>query len=194
MLAIADKHGIVIGSIPGLAKIASITIPATIEGLNKLLSPDPFSGTKDHEGRRIEQVDRGWRILNYLKFRNLRDKEERREYMRQLMADRREKAKTEKPLAKTLADVSNVSTRKQKLAHAEAEADIKPKPPYPPFSKGGLIKPLTPREHKKLMAELQRIGQASVGAEIDDRLALQTACARIGIDFDRARHLLECDA
>jgi uncharacterized protein YdaU (DUF1376 family) len=76
------------------------------------------------------------------------------------------------------------------LACSQSHINLNPKPPYPPFSKGGQNGNLTPREHKKVTAELQRIGQASIGTEIDDRVALQTACARAGVDFERAKYLL----
>jgi hypothetical protein len=69
MLALADAQGHVGASIPGLASAAGVTIPQCEESLGKFLAPDPYSGTKEHEGRRIEAEDGGWRLLTYEKHR-----------------------------------------------------------------------------------------------------------------------------
>lgn len=86
MLAMADEHGYVGASIPGLANRARVSIPVTQEALNKFMSPDPFSRTKDNEGRRIEETDRGWFLLNHPRFRDRtsaeKDRERKREWAR----------------------------------------------------------------------------------------------------------------
>ncbi len=69
MLAMADMSGVVEASIPGLADLARLTIPETEASLLALSSPDPYSRTKEHEGRRIKAVDGGWVILNHAKYR-----------------------------------------------------------------------------------------------------------------------------
>jgi hypothetical protein len=80
MLALADAYGIISASIPGLADLAKVTISECEEALQRLMSPDPYSRTKDFEGRRIEEVEGGWRILNYVKYRNLWTEDDRRAY------------------------------------------------------------------------------------------------------------------
>lgn len=40
-------------------------------------------------GRRIAEIDGGWRLLNHAKYRHIRSSEERREYMREYMRKRR---------------------------------------------------------------------------------------------------------
>lgn len=70
MLAIADFEGKVEGSIPGLANLAGLSIGETKTAIDKLMAPDPYSRTKDNEGRRIAEIDGGWIILNYAKYRN----------------------------------------------------------------------------------------------------------------------------
>lgn len=69
MLAMSNGKGEVMGSIPGLADAARISIGECKEGLEHLMSPDPYSRTKEHEGRRISDMDGGWKILNYEKHR-----------------------------------------------------------------------------------------------------------------------------
>ena len=63
------------GSIPGFANLARVTIPEMEHALERLTSPDPYGRITDNEGRRIEKVPGGWRILNYLLYRDgLQDK------------------------------------------------------------------------------------------------------------------------
>lgn len=71
MLAMADKDGQVWASVPGLSKAAGVSLDQCNEALRQFLSPDPYSRTKDHEGRRIEEIDGGWKLLNYRLYRHL---------------------------------------------------------------------------------------------------------------------------
>lgn len=82
MLAMADKDGMVEASVPGLADMARLSVKETQIALGILESPDEFSRTKDHEGRRIEPVSGGWLVLNHATYRQKMDMDERREYLR----------------------------------------------------------------------------------------------------------------
>ena len=93
MLALTDRFGVVPASVPGLAKIAGMTTEECEASIEKLMSPDKHSRTKDHEGRRIVAVDGGWRILNYQKYREMGRSAERTEYLRFKQAERRAKIK-----------------------------------------------------------------------------------------------------
>ena len=119
MLAMADKNGRVISSVPGLADMARVPIEGAVAALEKLEAPDKWSSSPDYEGRRIEKIERGWRLLNHARFRAIQDEEERRAYMKEYMRKRRERNAVNNP-------VSNISSSKQRkpgLAQAEAEAD-----------------------------------------------------------------------
>lgn len=76
MLALADKNGEVQGSVPGLARIAGVTLEACQTALDKFLSPDKYSRTLDDEGRRIEKIDGGWLLLNHAKYRAMASKDD----------------------------------------------------------------------------------------------------------------------
>jgi hypothetical protein len=80
MLAMSDRHGRVWGSIPGLANRAQVPVESARIALQVFLSPDPDSRTKDHDGRRIREIDGGWALLNHGKYRAIRDEEERKAY------------------------------------------------------------------------------------------------------------------
>lgn len=100
MLAMSDRDGNVWASVPGLAKRSGVELAECEEALRKFLSPDPYSRTKEHEGRRIMEVDGGWRLLNHSKYREMMNAEERREYQRVKQAEYRAKnaGQNEKPL------------------------------------------------------------------------------------------------
>ena len=112
----SNKNGFVFGSIPGLANRARVSVEAARTAMHKFQQPDPDSRTKDFEGRRIEEVDGGWRLLNYSKHRAIRDEEERRDYMKNLMRQKRAVSKTV-DVSRGEPPLSNV------LAQAEAEAE-----------------------------------------------------------------------
>lgn len=79
MLAAKDKDGIVEASIPGLARLANVTLEECEVALGKFLAPDPYSRTKDNDGRRIEEVHGGWRVLNHDYYRGLLDADDQRD-------------------------------------------------------------------------------------------------------------------
>lgn len=79
MLAMQDSDGYVAGALPGFANLCGITLEQMQEAEAVLLGPDPYSRTPDHEGRRIERVPGGWRVLNAAKYDAMIDLAERRE-------------------------------------------------------------------------------------------------------------------
>jgi hypothetical protein len=89
MLTMADRNGFVGASVDGLARRANVSIDAVRAALATFQEPDQNSRNKDNEGRRIEEVPRGWHILNYTYFRDLRDEQARKEYERARKADQR---------------------------------------------------------------------------------------------------------
>ena len=82
MLAMVGRDGCVYASIPGLAHMANVPRDQVERALSCFLAPDPDSRTEEHEGRRIEKIDGGWRLLNHAKFSAIRGEVERAEYKR----------------------------------------------------------------------------------------------------------------
>lgn len=127
MLALADRHGFVGASVGGLAATARVPVEKTREALAKFLAPDPDSRSPEHEGRRIEVADRGWTLLNYERFRDMRDEEARKEYER----NRKREARRKKQAVPDSPGLSRNVPRSPGLsamsAHAEAEASQKQK-------------------------------------------------------------------
>jgi len=97
MLAMADARGNVYGSVPGLARRANVTLSEAQEALAAFYAPDPHSRTKDSDGRRVEEIDGGWRLVNHAKYAAIRSAEERREYKRQWDRENRRRTDSDNP-------------------------------------------------------------------------------------------------
>jgi hypothetical protein len=122
MLAMSDSNGEVQASIPGLAKLAGISIQDCEASLEVLSGPDPYSRTPDHEGRRISAIRGGWRLLNHGHYRQLLSAEERREYNRKKQAEWREKNAAKRQ--ENVNDVSMTVNHNKQCQHI-TDADIR---------------------------------------------------------------------
>src|SRR5574341_691312 len=105
MLAMADKAGRVWGSVPGLANRARVSIDKCEVALECLMGPDRYSRTKDHDGRRIEEIDGGWKLLNHAKYRAIRDEEAVKESKRRYINERRAKERESKDVEESRTPV-----------------------------------------------------------------------------------------
>lgn len=117
MLAMSDRKGRVWASVPGLASRARVDIDACRKALQCFLAPDPDSRTKEYEGRRIEEIDGGWRLLNHAKYVAIRDEEDRKGYQREWVKGKRRHKE------------STVDRRRPPSTHADADADAEVLPP-----------------------------------------------------------------
>lgn len=89
-----------------LAAIIGCSVDEILTAIEVLLSPDPRSRTKDHDGRRlVRHTEFLFFVPTYEKYRNIRNEEERRKYMRDYMRKYR------------------VNTCKPPLAQAEADSE-----------------------------------------------------------------------
>lgn len=95
MLAMADEHGIVDGTVPGLAARSRKTIAEVEEALGKFMSPDLHSRTREYEGRRVTDCPGGgWLLLNHEKYRAVIRSEALKQQKREWAARAREAART----------------------------------------------------------------------------------------------------
>lgn len=162
MLAAANKWGVVEASIPGLAHMATLTLPETEAALATLEAPDPYSRTTAHEGRRIAKVAGGWQLLNHGLYREKMNADERKEYNRIKQAEHREKVKKSQTPSNPVNDNQSQSALSAhsdtRVQSTSAEAEVPQEqlvltgttvPPLPP--KGGEGRGITEgRESKNL--------------------------------------------
>lgn len=91
MMAMADMKGRVYATIPGLAGRARVSVEQCEEALEKFKAPDKYSRSREHDGRRIADIDGGWVLLNHEKYRAMRDHEKGKERKRNWAAKDRAK-------------------------------------------------------------------------------------------------------
>ena len=178
MLAMADSNGDVHGSVPGLARIANITLADCEAALICFLSPDSYSRTKDNDGRRIAEIDGGWRLLNHAKYRHIRSAEERREYMREYMRKRR------------ACDGNDDDSGKQECKHQLAmSTEVTPPAPTPTPTP-------TPRKSKSKSMSSKLLGSASFGPSTrieKGKLALWRSGSHKDLTLSPTRFWMTCE-
>lgn len=112
LLAMADRDGVVEASVPGLARRANVTIEQAEHAIARLSAPDPYSRTKEHEGRRIAELDQGggWRLLNFEKYRAKLDAEDQRQKAAERQQRKRDREKEDRVKGVTPRDSSRSVT------------------------------------------------------------------------------------
>jgi len=126
MLATKDSNGIVEASIVGLAHIARVSMEDCEKAIHILESPDPYSRTKTKDGRRIEKVPGGWKVINHVMYREKGRSVGRREYLRQKQAERRVRQKQQcQPMS------TNVNQNKP-ISDTDTDTDTDTTPPISP--------------------------------------------------------------
>ena len=93
MLAKADSTGFVEAALPGLARLANLTLEETTVALAELMAPDPYSKSPECDGARVGKAPRGWFLVNYEAYRDRRDDDQKRETMRDYMREYRKSGK-----------------------------------------------------------------------------------------------------
>jgi len=97
LMAMADPDGVVEAAVPGLAAASRLSVDECRVAIAVLEAPDPDSKNPDHEGRRIEKCDGGWRLLNYLNYRDKLTVAHRREKTAERVRKFRERKAKEPP-------------------------------------------------------------------------------------------------
>ena len=116
LLAMSDPDGFVRGSDDGLARMANIPLPEFQRALDILSASDTRRPGQEFDGRRIERTLEGVVLLNYCKYRELKDVDVRREQTRDRVRRFRERAVTQDV---TLGN----APKRQEEEETEAEAD-----------------------------------------------------------------------
>ncbi len=104
LLAMRNKDGEIYASVGGLAHQCRLPVEVTRVALEKFMAPEDDSSSRD-DGRRIEQIAGGWRLLNHERIQQEAAKASKAAYMANYMRQRRAKEKGPRPpMSKTLAE------------------------------------------------------------------------------------------
>lgn len=123
MLALSNQHGEVLSTITALSRSANVRLESTELAVEKFHLPDLHSRTPDNEGRRIETIQGGWRLLNYDKYRAMMSEVERREYKRVKESERRERLRVDKR-GQNGHKQTKTKTEKQKQKESKSKSPI----------------------------------------------------------------------
>lgn len=178
MMAMADKHGRVYGSIPGIANRARVDLAECESALNKFLAPDAYSRTKDHEGRRIQVIEGGWRLINHGYYRNLQDTESQKAYKAAWAREKRKRDRDAKGLGVDVNEDKNSNSRQEST---EVD-DIAKASPY-----------ATPSPQAKKTGDMSKRAKSPFAKDPDEEFfkTLKASPAYIGVDIDREIHKID---
>ena len=183
LLTLCDINGVVDMTHEAIARRTNRPLAVIQETITELEGPDPRSRTKDFGGARIKRLDDhrdwGWIIVNYEKFRSLRDEEARREYRKEWMAEKR-KADPSYGRGEQLVNTVNSSEPMQKQKQKQIEKKIEL-----PFSskefaaawgdweshRREIKKRLTPTATSAQLKKLSAMGEARSIAAIEHSVA-----------------------
>lgn len=115
LLAIADPDGYVIGTDVAIARRLNMSLKEFKRCVAVLSQPDENSNSKEEEGRRVvgSNADRGYFIVNFATYRDMKNEEERRTYMRDYMRKYREGKQA----------VNSGKTELAELTHADSDSE-----------------------------------------------------------------------
>jgi len=92
-LILADRFGDVDMTAEVISRTSTIPLEIIRKGIAVLTQPDPSSRSPEEDGRRLVLIaphrDWGWKIVNYEHYSKIRSAEERREYKREWMRQKR---------------------------------------------------------------------------------------------------------
>ena len=100
LLVLADSDGVVDMTVDAISRRTNVPMEEVETAIHELSEPDEASRTPDEDGRRLLPIDErrkwGWQIVNYAKYRAIRDEQARREYWRSYKKTERESKRSKK--------------------------------------------------------------------------------------------------
>jgi hypothetical protein len=139
LLAHCDQDGFVDLHFRAIADETGITVDEVRSAISYLEAPDPESRSPEEGGRRIVNIDEhrawGWRVVNYVKYRDTRSEDDRREKNRQKVAAHRAKQRSEpakdvtvtvtecNPVTVTVTECNRLLPNVTDVAHTDTDTD-----------------------------------------------------------------------
>ena len=128
LLAHCDKSGMCDMHPRAIAEEVGLTVEQVRAALDELEAADAESRSPEEDGRRIKRMDEhrawGWFVVNYAKYRAIRDEDDRREQNRLSQERWRERNRAKSAgVSHDKPPSGTVSHGKPESAHTEAEAE-----------------------------------------------------------------------
>jgi hypothetical protein len=122
-MAMADRDGCVWAAIPGISDRARVPLDATRKAIEKFMQPDFDSRSENDDGKRLEKIDRGFRLINLSALKERCRLEAERERKRRWAAKHRAEEATDastKSLRKSTVDESSAA-KQSKAKHIKED-------------------------------------------------------------------------
>lgn len=180
LLAHCDKDGIADIHPRAIAEEVGLTADQVRAALDVLESPDDESRSPEEQGRRIVRMDEhrawGWRVVNYVKYRSIRNEDDRREQNRESQARWREKNKQRKPAS------AEVSRNQPQSAHTEADTEADAITPPAPRKRGESAPPDVSADVWESWMQLRRKKRAPVTKTVVDSARVEAQKAGLTLE------------
>lgn len=133
LLATCDKEGVVDKHYRAIAEEVGLTVEEVKASILILESPDPESRSHELDGARLVRMDEhrdwGWRVVNYLKYRAIREEDDRREQNRLSQKRFREKrdsnqSKQSKPTSATVSPGNPIQKHQAEETSNKKEEEV----------------------------------------------------------------------
>lgn len=129
MLAHADAEGCVDKHFRAIADEVGLSVDEVKAAVQNLESPDPESRSPEMDGRRLLRINDhrawGWKIVNYGKYREIKNDEDRRKANREAQARWRERQKNKASVSITVTDSNQSVISSNAMSSASAQEEVK---------------------------------------------------------------------
>ena len=129
MLAHADAEGCVDKHFRAIADEVGLSVDEVKAAVENLESPDPESRSPEMDGRRLLRINDhrawGWKIVNYGKYREIKNDEDRRKANREAQARWRERQKNKAGVIITVTDSNQSVISSNLLSAASAQEEVR---------------------------------------------------------------------
>jgi len=186
LLVLADREGIVDMTLTAISRRTNVPVEVIEQAIQKLLLPDPTSRSDSHEGCRIAPLDNhrdwGWYIVNFSKYRDMRDEEARKSYFREYQRTRRAKDRTVKDRVLTDVDKGDKVELLNDVTHTEAEAETEAKKQKARATR--LPQEFTPSESHEAIASERHLSLSGELAAFRDHFTAAPGQKGVKLDWD----------
>lgn len=127
LLAKSDSYGIVRVSAPALAHQCFVTPERLAEIMADFCSPDPDSRTPKDDGRRLQAIEGGWLIINYLLYRDMMQRKAASHAERQAKYREKMKRRDAMVTARVTRDTEADSRGREQKSRGRSKTPLPPK-------------------------------------------------------------------
>lgn len=127
LLAKSDSYGIVRIASPALAHQCFVTPERLDEIMADFCAPDRDSRSPDHDGCRLQRIDGGWLIVNYLKYRDMMQRKAASHAERQAKYREKVKMRDARVTCRVTRDTEADSRGREQIADKQRQETTLPK-------------------------------------------------------------------